>query len=55
MPYTTKKDADRHLFYSFNGAMERNLLKLFEALVDNQLQSNLVLPKLSAHEVNIIY
>ena len=37
------------------GAMEQNLLKLFEALIDNQLQSNLAIPKPSAHEVNIIY
>jgi len=51
----SKKTPYDAFFYNFNGAMEQNLLKLFEALIDNQLQSNLAIPKPSAHEVNIIY
>lgn len=42
-------------FYNFNGAMEQNVLKLLEALIDHRLSNPLHLSEPKAGELPVIY
>lgn len=51
----SKKGTSRCLLHNFNGAMEQNVLKLLEALVDNHLEGISALPDSKESRELIIY